>query len=299
MTPDLEENLMAAMRQEVGGITAPADILGQATRNHRRRVTVVRGMSALGVLGLAGVLAAGVALRGGTTGDDAPNGRTDNPPAAAVAAPNLRLASAVNASTNLSYTFRFTFHMAARPGATLTDEEKSRLQGAGGPSVDVTGAFDPATVSGFVLGNPKEQAVPEQRLINGTLYRRKVGKWGLVEGKATGMELGLFDRSLGTTADPLALLKVLRDKGTVTDAGNNTYRFTVNQKSDSDGRNVPDTVYTGEVVVGADGRVSKLTFERTNVFDGPKPWVGGLLDVRTIVLGDYGAPVKVEKPELG
>ncbi|MCW3844843.1 hypothetical protein ONA70_32675, partial [Micromonospora yasonensis] len=74
MTTDLEDQLVAGMRDEAAGLTLTRDVLGDAIRRHRRRAALHRTAYAAGVVGAAGALVAAV-----TVGTGAPAGRPRSP----------------------------------------------------------------------------------------------------------------------------------------------------------------------------------------------------------------------------
>src|SRR5690349_18261046 len=99
MTNSLEEHLTAGMREQVAGITISTDVVGETLRIRRRRTMIARTGYAVGVIGLAGALTAGVLTTIGTGPGAAPN----RPPVGAADSPELRLAAAVAASQSTSY----------------------------------------------------------------------------------------------------------------------------------------------------------------------------------------------------
>ena len=67
MSINLEEQLAAGMREHISDLAVDGGaVLGRATRRHRRRTAVIRTAYALGVAGLAGVLAVGLTAGGGS-----------------------------------------------------------------------------------------------------------------------------------------------------------------------------------------------------------------------------------------
>jgi hypothetical protein len=78
MTPRLEDDLAAGMHEHVAAVHLTRDVLAAARRRHRRRATVTRAVSATGTLGVAGAVAAAVAVHGPAS-SRAPSG----PPAVA------------------------------------------------------------------------------------------------------------------------------------------------------------------------------------------------------------------------
>jgi hypothetical protein len=64
MTTRLEDELAAGLREHAAGLHLGRDVLAAARRRHRRRTAVVRAVSVTGTLGVAGVVAAAVAVTG-------------------------------------------------------------------------------------------------------------------------------------------------------------------------------------------------------------------------------------------
>jgi thiamine monophosphate kinase len=117
MTTDLEEQLSAGMREHTAGLALSGDVLGRATRNHRRRAATVRAGYALGVAGLAGVLAASLTLGGGRGAND-PAPKAAPPSVAQAQSPSLRLAAAAAASDDISYRIRLSSGLSTRARST-------------------------------------------------------------------------------------------------------------------------------------------------------------------------------------
>ncbi|MEN3615686.1 hypothetical protein [Plantactinospora sp. ZYX-F-223] len=285
MTTDIEEQLIAGMRQEVAGVALTSDVVGAARRRHQRRRAVLGATYAMGVLGLAGVTAA--VLTVGGVGQPGPAG--ERAPVASAATPRLALVAAVAASENISYRMRLT------------------QSGPGGLTYE--GAFDPKTATGYVRA-PQDDSVMTELLINGTRYiggepplgplppdksgpGETYGRYGQYPGKHDRLSLyGASDTVLGAASpDPAALFKVLKDtNATVTENPDGTLHFEyATQLKDG------STATTGDVVRDADGRIARVALTST--------WqttAKGRLDTgtstSTLELFDYGVEVKVQRP---
>jgi hypothetical protein len=278
MNTDLEEQLADSMRHTVSGIELTGDVLGRAERRHRRRTTTIRIGYALGVTGLAGAVAAGLALG---NGNGAPVQRAPSVQA--------RLVNAAAASDDISYRMRLT-----------TGSGKSRLT--------YTGAFDPRTDTGFVR-QPQDDSVATELLINGTRYiggepplgklppdkgpGETYGRYAQYPGKYDRLSLyGAADTPLGAAnPDPAALFKVLADVGaTTTENPDGTLHFAYAMNA-ADG----STTTAGDVKLDADGRIAQVAMTGT--------WAStakGRLDTGTwsakLELYDYGVKVSVKRP---
>ncbi|MEV4412031.1 hypothetical protein [Catellatospora sp. NPDC049609] len=286
MNADLEERLLQSMHHKVDGITLASDVLGRATRRHRRRTTTIRIGYALGVTGLAGLLTAGLTL-----GTGAAPGKDAQHPSAVQAAPaSMRLAAAAAASDDISYRMRLT------TGAA---------QGQGGLTYE--GAFDPRTATGYVR-LPKDDVVMVELLIDGTRYvggepplsplppdraGETYGRYGQYPGKYDRLSLyGGPATVLGSAGpDPGALFKALKKADAVTtDNPDGTLHF----EYTTQGTDGPSTTW-GDITLDAAGRIAKVAFSST--------WqttAKGRLDTgtftATLELFDYGIEVKVERP---
>jgi hypothetical protein len=294
MTIDLEEQLTAGMREEVAGIALTSDVLGEATRRHRRRTAMISLGYGLGVAGLAGVLAVGL-----TVGTGAPP-RPDpgRPPAGQVQPPALRLANAVAASDDISYRLKVT-----TAGKASTDGKPS------GPGASQTyqGAFDPKTATGYVR-MPLEAGVLTELLIGGTRYigtepppngatppgpHDPYSQYGQYPGKYDRLSYFLSgDPALSLlTPDPTALLKALKEaNATTSENPDGTLHFQYTKQTAGG-----STVTDGDVTLNADGRIAKVMLAGT--------WqstLKGRLDAgeftTTLELYDYGVAVKVDRP---
>ncbi|MEJ3747197.1 hypothetical protein WEI85_28425 [Actinomycetes bacterium KLBMP 9797] len=278
---DIEEQLTAGMRDRAAGLTLTTDVVGEATRRHKRRVTVQRIGYAMGVVGLAGALAAGVTIGGSGTGTP--------PTTHTVAAPNVRLASAIAASENISYQVKVTELYGGRNAQPGIAE----------------GAFDPATATGHLKSwwTGAADSVYLERLVNGVRYIGSSGSKGWKQEKGTHDRLAYsreLDGALSASADPESLFDALRDSGAkITDAGAGVYRFESTQRGD-DRYATWTRTFTGEVTVNADNRIATITYESRD--EGRfKPGVKGGEEFSsthelTVELSGYGSPVRVEKP---
>ncbi len=287
MNSDLEERLMQSMRHEVDGIALTSDVLGRATRRHQRRTTAIRIGYALGVAGLAGVLAAGLTLGNGAT----PRQDAGKAPVVQVEPASLRLATAAAASDNISYRMRLK---------TGTQSGQSGLT--------YEGAFNPKTVTGYVR-MPQDDSVMTELLIDGTRYiggepplgslppdkgpGETYGRYGQYPGKHDRLSLyGSQDTVLGAAApDPAALFKELKDaNATTSENPDGTLHFEYTTQT-TDG----SSTTSGDVTLNADGRIAKVALAGT--------WQStakGRTDTGTFTslleLFDYGVEVKVERP---
>jgi hypothetical protein len=277
MTTDLEARLIETMRRDAEGITLTGDVLGRATRRHRRRATTIRATYALGAAGLAGALAAGLTAGGGT----APR------PSVVEAQPaSMRLVHAAAASDNISYRMRLT----------------TGVEGG-----DYEGAFDPRTATGYVR-KPQDDSVVTELLINGTRYiggepplqklpadkgrGEKYGRYGQYAGKHDHLSLyGGPDTVLGAAApNPAALFKALRT-ATVTDNPDGSVHFEYAEKS-RDG----SSTSSGDVTLDADGRIAKVTLT-TAWQSTAKGELQQGTTTSTLELFDYGTKVSVKRPK--
>ena len=287
MNTDLEERLMDSMHHQVDGIALTSDVLGRATRRHQRRTTAIRIGYALGVAGLAGVLAAALTLGNGAT----PRQDAGKAPAVRAEPASLRLANAAAASDNISYRMRL------KTGT-----------GSGQGGLTYEGAFDPRTDTGYVRA-PQEDSVMTELLIDGTRYiggepplgtpppdkgpGETYGRYGQYPGKYDRLSLyGGPDTVLGAAApDPAALFKALKNADAATTEnpdGTLHFAYTTQSKDGS-------STTSGDVTLNADGRIAQVALTGT--------WqstVKGRLDTgtftATLELFDYGVAVKVERP---
>ncbi|WP_433285433.1 hypothetical protein [Micromonospora sp. CA-244673] len=306
MTTHLEDQLVAGMRDQAAGLTLTRDVLGAATRRHRRRTALHRTAYAAGVVGVAGALTAaltvGAGNPGGRTGPSGPvAGRPA--PAASPQSPQLRLAAAAAASENISYRVKVTTtSLDAPPPEGELPEPVSRRW--------VTkGAFDPATATGYLDSpytglRPAVAAGPEHlRLIGGVLYfggrdGRDPDNGKIVWSRSPDRQDSLdYDMAmggrLGASASPEALLRVLNEAGaTVTEPSSGVYHFDVSM-SDPAAEIIADRL-VGEVTVGADGRIAKVSYDRASRMVRTKDYTSHLKVV--IELSGYGLPVAVKAP---
>jgi hypothetical protein len=293
MTNLIEEQLTEGMRERVAGITITTDLVGQTLRSRRRRTMVTRSAYAVGVAGLAGALAAG-ALAAGDTG---PAATPDRPPAAGAGSPQLRLAAAVSASQDISYRVKNTIVVRSQPGS---------------PSMVVTGAFDPATTTGYLFfASGRARPWSEQRLVNGDLYTADLvhlqpipsnpkGKptpsidqrvdWTHDPGKKyTNFVYDLKTGVLSLSADPHQLFDALTNSGAkISQTGPDTYHFEV---AIPPRKGLTGGTMAGDVTVGTDKRIAKVVYQATQRFATETAVLDGTLE-----LSDYGSPVTVERP---
>lgn len=288
MSINLEEQLAAGMRAHVADVAVDPAVVVRATRRHRRRTAVIRTGYALGVAGLAGVLAVGLTAGGGggRAGQDPPTVQAEAPTA------SLRLSKAAAASDNISY------RMKVATGAAT-----------GAASRTCEGAFDPMTATGYVRC-PQDDSVAVELLIDGTRYMggeppltplppdkipggEVYGRYGQYPGKHDRLSLyGDAGSVLGAAApDPAALFKALQQaNATITQNPDGTLHF---QYSTQSGQGSSTTA--GDVTLNADDRIAKVTLDGT--------WQStakGRLDTgtfhATLELSDYGVPVHVDRP---
>jgi hypothetical protein len=284
MTTELEERLTESMRHQVDGIALSGDVLGRATRRHRRRTTTIRIGYGLGVAGLAGVLAVGLTL-----GNGAASGRDTTAAVAQPAPAGLRLVNAAVASDNISY--------------------RLRLKNDGPGGLTYEGAFDPRTDTG-VLRQPQDDSVVTELLINGTRYiggerplgplppdkgrGETYGRYGQYPGKYDRLSLyGGKDTAVGAAApDPAALFAMLKAVGATTIQNpDGTLHFSYGEKS---GQSSSTTA--GDVTLDADGRIAKVALTYTWRSTAKDKKVGTGTSTATLELYDYGVKVNVKRP---
>ena len=285
MSNDIEDQLIAGMRQEVSGVAISTDVLGAATRRHGRRTAMQRGAYALGAVGLAGVLAAAVTL----DGPGAPAPGTDPAPLAAADSPQLQLASAITASQNISYRLKITAGDKDDPDAWGSAE----------------GAYDPAAATGWLTSAEPGGAAYYQRLIDGKLYLGSTGTktWKQEPGNGNFRYGDVLGGASGASADPQELFKALREvQAKITRTGAGSYHFESARPYDDESVSGTRTL-VGDVTLDADRRIAKVTYLSTNKgrfkpgVKSPKSGVSFDSTQRlTLELSDYGTPVRVEKP---
>ncbi|MEU4240496.1 hypothetical protein [Actinoplanes sp. NPDC026619] len=280
MSLELEHHLPAAMQHEADGVDFPAGLVARAARNHHHHQTKMRIGYALGAAGLAGALAAGLTITGGT---QAPT--VAGPPPATAQTPALRLAAAATASGDSSYRVKVT-----------TDYSVYQ------------GAFDPARKTGY-LKAANEYGFLVQLLINGTKYE---GTEPPADGKPPhsggekysryGQHPGTFDHlsieggdveNAAATPDPTALMKALREQNaTITENADGTLHFEYTVTSDA-GKSTSTT--RGDVTLDAQKRIAKVAtgFTWSSTVKGKLQSGKGKLIVE---LSDYGVPVQVQRP---
>jgi hypothetical protein len=289
MTTNIEEQLVAAMRQEVAGIALTADVVGEAARRHQRRTVVQRSLYAAGVIGLAGVLTAVVAVGSGGQ----PGSGTNPPPVVAAESPSLRLAAAVSASENTSYKVKIT---AAVRGDSYSGKEVTE------------GAFDPTTATGYLhtpYGDGTDRFY-EQRLIKGVRFL------GSSDAKSFKQEAGKYDRlayfdalhgASSASADPDQLFKMLKQADAkITQTSASRYHFEIKlpsdlkvlQKKDS-AISSASSVLVGDVTLDAKKRVSRVTVEQTSRMERAGQ-VSTNSIMSTVELSGYGTAVSVQRP---
>ena len=293
MTNFIEEQLAAGMRERVAGIAVTTDLVGPTLRAQRRRTMVTRIGYAVGVIGLAGALTAGVL----TTGGPGPAATRDRPPAAGAEPPQVRLAAAISASRGISYRVRNTIIPRSQPGS---------------PSMVVTGAFDPATATGYLrFASGDGPPWGEERLVDGDLYTADLlhlrplppsnqfkpapspdqrVDWSHDPGKKyTSLPYDPKPGVLAVSADPQQLFDALAKSGAkISQIGPDTYHFEV---AIAPRANLSDGKAIGDVTVGSDHRVAKVVYEATMHFVTETFVVD-----ETLELSDYGSPVTVERP---
>ncbi|SCG61135.1 hypothetical protein [Micromonospora coxensis] len=284
----LDERLANGLHSLVDGepdSTPPVGLLlERGRRARRRRAGVVSGtlaVLALGAIGTVSLVQPATVARPGGVAESAPG----------IAAPRMKLASAVAASENISYRLRLTTATQWGPGQTYE------------------GAFDPKTATGYVRA-PQEDSVMTELLINGTRYiggepplgalppdkgpeHEKYGRYGQYPGKYDRLSLyGDPDTVLDAAApDPAALFKALKTaNATVRENPDGTLHFAYAMQH-KDG----STTTSGDITRDADGRIAKVTLNGT--------WQStakGRLDTgtstATLELFDYGVEVKVKPP---
>ncbi|TYB34256.1 hypothetical protein FXF50_28480 [Micromonospora sp. AP08] len=306
MTTHLEDQLVAGMRDQAAGLTLSRDVLGAATRRHRRRTALHRTAYAAGVVGVAGALTAALTVSASTPGDrPGPSGPVAGRPApsASPQSPQLRLAAAAAASENISYRVKVTTTSLNEP------PPKGELPEPSSERWVTTGAFDPTTATGYLDSpytglRPAVAAGPEHlRLVGGVLYfggrdgrDPDNGKivWSRFPGRQDTLDYDMaMGGRLGASASPEELLRVLTRAGaTVTEQSPGVYRFDVSVPDPS--REIVADRLVGEVTVGADDRIARVSYDRTSRMVRTKDYTYRLKVV--IELSGYGLPVKVKAP---
>jgi hypothetical protein len=285
---DLETQLAAGMRSRVADLTMSRDVLGAASRRHRRRVAARRTTYAAGVLGLTAIVAAALAITGnGAQPAGHPRNDANGPPATTSEMPGLTLAAAVAASESTSYRITVSIRYASGPAWTRD------------------GAFDPSKVSGY-LRHPFDDNTGryhESRLVEGTWYVAGIWYAGSSDGSTFKQMPGTRDRldfndtlkgMAGASADPNELLRALRDrKASITRPSHDTYRFQVTLK-DEPARHEKVSV-VGEVKLNEDKRIATVVYETTSqAMKGTLPITSR--STTTIALSVYGLLVDVKRP---
>ncbi|MEU4479395.1 hypothetical protein AB0F68_15225 [Micromonospora sp. NPDC023966] len=303
MTTDLEDQLIAGMRDRVTGLTPTRDVLGAATRRHRRRTALHRTAYAAGVVGVAGAVTAVVTVGGGTPAGDggAPAPVVAGPATAAGDAPRMRLAAAAAASQNVSYRVKITTRDgSAKPG---------KLSAWVADTWVTEGAFDPATDTGYWNSPWEGKSRPSvvsgwsgEKLVGGVRYRAAIDgsdrsgrklAWSREEGRYDHLDLDTaMGGSLGASASPEELFRVLGQAGaTVTERSSGVYHFELALTKPS-----PEVLadrFEGEVRIGADDRIARVSYDRTSrPARDNHTWHLAVV----IEFSGYGLPVKVEPP---
>ncbi|GIJ68057.1 hypothetical protein [Virgisporangium ochraceum] len=289
MTTDLEEHLAAGMRQETRGIALTDDVLGRARRGYRQRAAVTRLGYGLGVVAVAGALAAGLFVT-------APEQTSDE--TVAQQSPALRLANAATASNSTSYRIRFE---------TKARASSDGVQQPEGPPVVWEGAFDPNTATGYAKSS-FEWGVTTELLIKGTRY---VGTEPRADGKLPpgeheqyslyGQYPGTHDRLTYGAAempvlnaaapDPAGLLKALREAdATVTEKPDGTLTFSYATTADHGSQ-----TFKGDVTLDGTGRIASMVVVATWETTIKKRLDKGEV-MMTTTFSDWGLPVTVERP---
>jgi hypothetical protein len=277
MTNLIEEELGAGMRERVAGIAITGDLVGEALRSQRRRTMIARTASAIGVVGLAGALTGGVLATGGT----GPATATHRPSTTGAESPQIRLAAVIAASQDTSYRVKNTVTVKS-PHVSLV----------------VSGAFDPATTTGYMRIPFSNGGYREERLIHGDLYTIEVdaggrGDWQLADKKHTTLPFDVKLNVLALSADPQQMFAALTQSGAkISQTAPDKYHVVVPipPRKGFNGSMSSGTL-VGDVTVGADKRIAKVAYEatvrgstETAVFDG------------AMELSGYGSPVTVERP---
>jgi hypothetical protein len=277
MTNLIEEQLAEGMRERVEGMSVAPGLVGQVLRVQRRRVMITRTAYAVGVVGLAGAVAASAL----TVNGNGPGAHRDRPPTAAADSPQLSLAAAVTASRGTSYHMKSTIH----------------VHSPGKAPIVIEGAFDPATTTGYQRMSDNSKAWGEERVVGGDLYTADIFPDGQIvwrhdEGKHTGLTADPKIGVPGVSADPQQMFDVLTQAGaTITQTGPNTFHFTA---AITVGGGVLTGSMTGDVTVGSDHRIAKVVYERT-LRSTAHPQDITVIDA-TLELSGYGSPVTVERP---
>jgi hypothetical protein len=270
-----------------GDFDSAAPVVGVLTRGRAagpRRTAVRLAGASLAVLAVGGVVTT-VAVHPWSA-DHAAGIAT------AAQSPELTLMAAVAASDGISYKLKLVTKVKSTPGS---------------PDQVTTGAFDPATTTGFTHTLYDDgPGFDEQRLFKGVRYLGSAGVdqkivWRKVAGRFDSLDfVGDTAGSLGASADPAQLRAILRDQGAkVTKTGDRTYHFTFAvAKKDLLPQSLSDR-FTGDVTVGADKRIATVTYERTLQWGGKAPGMKPgppVVMAVTMAFSDYGAPVTVEAP---
>lgn len=265
---DVEQRLVVSMRDHVAGISLDREILLRAGQRYQRRKTVRRAAFGAGAMAAVAVLAL-IVITGSRATVIGPGGHETGSLAQA------RLVAAVMASQSTSFYVTVT-----------VDSRRADMTEV--VSIRVEGAYDPATDSGYL-----RTADTEERLVAGVRY---VIRKGLVREVPTFRpDLSLFqwpggNGFLGTTADPTTMLDAMRQRDAkIAAVGVGAFHFAMSVPRD-DPRGRSDVAIDGDVLVGADNRVARVTY---------KSIVSGFINAELMTVMEffgYGTPVKVEKP---
>ncbi|MGR6316612.1 hypothetical protein Q2K19_09980 [Micromonospora soli] len=288
---NLDERLASRLHALVDGepdSAAPAGMLLERGRRARRRRTGTLVSGTLAVLAL-GTVGTATLVHRPTPDRPAVVAEASSP---AVASPRMELAAAVAASENTSY--RVTVRRAVQVDPNWSET--------------TTGAFDPATASGYLRTPfPDGLSFQEDRLVDGVYYvggadgNRKM-PWKRYPGKRDFLPFDVaMGGALGASSGQDGLFQVLKENGaTVTKTGQRAYHFSVEPTGKAAGFDAGAPLgrekVVGDVTLDADDRIAKLDYEVTLVWnkDGQ---TGPPTSVQvTMAFSDYGLPVKVEPP---
>ena len=284
MTMNIEDELRAGMCEQVAGVVLTTGLVDAAGQRNRRRTLLQRGMYVTGVFGLAGALAAVLAVGGG----DALRVGGDRDPVVSVAEPRLELAAAVAASENISYRMKITINM--RNAAEQQDIQISE------------GAYDPATRSGYRnWWNVGVPGVWQDRLVNGVLFEKQADGQVWRKRPSNGkFDYGLAEGAATASADPQDLFQALRTAGVEVAKSPAGYRFETSEQLDPEHFVKGTADISGDIVLDGAGRIAKVTINKA-VKGQLKPGLKKETSVDsrmvvTVELSDYGTPVLVKAP---
>lgn len=259
---------------EPGSAPAAQQLMDRGRRARHRRTALMTGTS-FAVVALGAVAAVVVA---GTPAVSPDGHRGGDSSAVAVADPRVELVAAIANSQNVSFRLKTTTTAQKGDGKTTVPAYTFISETA----------FDPATASGYIRFDNLEY-----RLVGGVLYMTNpasVAQWLRQPGTyaSLNMEEDGLRGAFVESADSQQLFKALRDgKATVEKTGADTYHFTAT--SSKDGGTV---TFTGELVVGADKRIAKATYDWRLDYKQ-----GGFQNSKVVLeYSGYGEPVTVEAP---